>query len=85
MPNGVVGVGRTAGMRSKVVTKSVNGDRFLEMPKKKKRKVVPRRGPATNLRKAGAHEDKKRKMIKALDQKEDDDLVALGSWAFEDE
>lgn len=53
--------------------------------KKKSPKVVPRRGPATNLRKAGAHEDKKRKTLTALDEKENDDLVALGSWAFEEE
>lgn len=57
------------------------------MPKKKKKapKVVPRRGPPTNLRKAGAHQDKTRKALKALDKKEGDDLVALGAWAFEDE
>lgn len=53
--------------------------------KKKSPKVVPRRGAATNLRKAGAHEDKKRKTLTAVDEKERDDLVALGSWAFEEE
>lgn len=56
------------------------------MPKKKKQpKVVPRRGPATNLRKAGPHAERKREALKALDEKEGDDLIALGSWAFEDE
>jgi hypothetical protein len=53
--------------------------------KKKAPKVVPRRGPATNLRKAGPHEDKKRKARKRLDKEEGNDLVALGAWAFEDE
>ena len=53
--------------------------------KKKTPKVVPRRGAATNLRKAGAHEDKKQKTLTTLEEKERDDLVALGSWAFEEE
>jgi hypothetical protein len=52
--------------------------------KKKSPKLVPRRGPATNLRKAGAHADKKDKALKALDQKEGADLITLGSWAFEE-
>jgi hypothetical protein len=55
------------------------------LKKKKQAKVVPRRGPATNLRKAGPHEDKQREALKALDKKEGDDLVALGSWAFEED
>ena len=53
--------------------------------KKKNPKAIPRRGPATNLRKAGAHEDKKDKTLKALDQKEGNDLVVLGSWAFDED
>lgn len=53
--------------------------------KEKKPKVVPPRGPATNLRKAGAHEDKKRKSLEELDEKEGYDLVALGTWAFDEE
>jgi hypothetical protein len=53
--------------------------------RKKKPNIVPRRGPATNLRKAGAHDDKKRKTREALDKKEGDDLVALGAWAFDDD
>lgn len=52
--------------------------------KKKNPKLVPRRGPATNLRKAGFHDGKKDKTLKALDQKEGADLIRLGSWAFEE-
>ncbi len=52
--------------------------------KKKKPQIVPRRGPATNLRKAGAHEDKKRKALKTTDENEDA-LVVLGSWAFDED
>lgn len=55
------------------------------MKKKKKKVVVPRRGPATNLRKAGPHDDKRRKAPRVLDQENGEDLVALGTWAFEDE
>ncbi|HYL27759.1 MAG TPA: hypothetical protein VEW74_07975 [Candidatus Nitrosotalea sp.] len=53
--------------------------------KKKKAKLVPRKGPPTNLRQAGAHADKKRKRLQDLDERERDDLVALGSWALEEE
>lgn len=53
--------------------------------KKKKPKIVPRRGPATNLRKAGTHEEKKRKIVRALEKEEGNDLIALGAWAFDDE
>jgi hypothetical protein len=53
--------------------------------KKKNPKIVPRRGPATNLRKAGAHEDKKRKTLKPPDQSDGDDLVVLGSWAYDED
>ncbi len=52
--------------------------------RKEKPQIVPRRGPATNLRKAGAHEDKKRKAVKTIDENEDD-LLVLGSWAFDEE
>jgi hypothetical protein len=53
--------------------------------KTKKPRVVPPRGPATNLRKAGAHEDKKRKAARATDQKAAEELTALGAWAFDEE
>jgi hypothetical protein len=56
------------------------------MPRKpKKPKVMPPRGAPTNLRQAGAHEEKKQKALDELDEKERDDLIALGSWAFEEE
>jgi hypothetical protein len=45
------------------------------MARKKRRKLVPRLGPAVNLRPAGAHESKKlydRKKIKAALRREDD-------------
>ncbi len=38
------------------------------MAKKRKRKVVPRLGPPTNLRPAGVHEDKRRKARDAADR-----------------
>ena len=54
---------------------------------KKKSRIVPPRGPATNLRKAGAHEDKRRK---ALERRSDDEnelkeLEMLGTWAYEED
>ncbi|MBV8066730.1 MAG: hypothetical protein JO113_02050 [Candidatus Eremiobacteraeota bacterium] len=57
------------------------------MAKKQKPEIVPRRGPATNLRKAGAHEDKRRKAQErpADDDQELRDLETLGSWAYDDE
>jgi hypothetical protein len=56
------------------------------MPKKKKiKKILPRRGPPTNLRQAGAHEDKKQKALDTTRDKERDDLIAMGSWAYEEE
>jgi len=57
------------------------------MATKKRAKVVPPRGPASNLRPAGVHEDKKRKMLDRLSKRERemDDLKALGAWAFEDD
>jgi len=56
------------------------------MPKKKKKpKVIPRRGPPTNLRTAGAYEDKKRKALTAQDQKERDELLILGPWAMDED
>jgi hypothetical protein len=62
------------------------GKSFMAMPKKKKKaKLVPRRGPPTNLRTAGVHTDRKRKTLKGVDERERDDLIALGSWAFEEE
>jgi hypothetical protein len=55
--------------------------------KKKKPAIVPPRGPATNLRKAGAHDDKKRKAIERVHDKEEelDDLKSLGRWAFDED
>lgn len=53
--------------------------------KKKAPKIIPRKGPPTNLRKAGAHEDKKRKELEEREKDEAQDLIALGSWAFEDD
>jgi hypothetical protein len=55
------------------------------MAKKKKPKIVPRRGPPTNLRTAGAHENKKRKAVSAQEQKERDELLVLGPWAFDED
>lgn len=58
------------------------------MPKRKKPKIVPRMGPPTNLRKAGAHQDKRDKALEQLEreeQRELDDLSALGSWAFDED
>jgi hypothetical protein len=55
------------------------------MSKKKKPKTVPRRGPPTNLRNAGAHEDKKRKALSAQEQKERDELLVLGPWALNED
>ena len=57
------------------------------MAKKKKPKIVPPRGPATNLRKAGAHDDKKRKTPGRGDIRERalDELEALGRWAFDED
>jgi hypothetical protein len=58
------------------------------LPKRKKPKIVPRLGPPTNLRKAGAHEDKRRKDLERLEdteQQELDDLKALGSWAYDED
>lgn len=59
-----------------------------QMPKPKKPKIVPRLGPAKNLRKAGAHEDKRRKdleRIEAKEQEELDELKAFGSWAYDED
>ena len=55
--------------------------------KKKTPKIVPPRGPATNLRKAGAHEDKRRKNLEQVEdeERELDDLKAMGVWAFDDD
>jgi hypothetical protein len=53
--------------------------------KKKKSKIVPRRGPPNNLRTAGAHEDKKSKALSAQEQKERDELVILGPWALDED
>jgi hypothetical protein len=57
------------------------------MPKRKKPKVVPPRGPATNLRPAGAHDDKKRKALERLGDKdvELDELTSLGRWAYDED
>ena len=48
------------------------------MPKKRRKRpaIVPPRGPATNLRPAGAHESAKRynrNKLKAADSREDDE------------
>jgi hypothetical protein len=57
------------------------------MAKKKKPKIVPPRGPATNLRKAGAHDDKRAKALERLSdqERELDDLKSLGRWAFDED
>jgi len=57
------------------------------MAQKKKPHIVPPRGPATNLRKGGAHEDKKRKTLERLENeaREIDDLKAMGVWAFDED
>ena len=56
------------------------------MPKKKNKiEIVPRKGPPTNLRSAGAHENKKRKAMTAQEQKERDELLVLGPWALDEE
>ena len=58
------------------------------MPKPKKPKIVPRLGPAKNLRKAGAHEDKRRKDLERLQNKEQEELEelkAIGSWAYDED
>jgi hypothetical protein len=58
------------------------------VPKRKKPKIVPRLGPPKNLRKAGAHEDKRDKAREQLDDKEQqelDELTAIGSWAYDDD
>jgi hypothetical protein len=59
-----------------------------QLPKRKKSKVVPRLGPPKNLRKAGAHEDQRRKALdrfKDEEQQELDDLKAIGSWAYDED
>jgi hypothetical protein len=55
--------------------------------KPKKPKVVPRLGPATNLRKAGAHADKKGKALdRVRDEERDlDELKTLGRWAYDED
>jgi hypothetical protein len=53
--------------------------------KQSKPKVVPRRGPPVNLRPAGVHEDKRRKALTAQDERESDELSALGQWALDEE
>jgi hypothetical protein len=58
------------------------------LPKRKKPKIVPRLGPPKNLRKAGAHDDKRRKTLERLEDNERqelDDLTAIGSWAYDDD
>jgi hypothetical protein len=57
------------------------------MTKQKNPKIVPPRGPATNLRKAGAHEDKKGKRLERTEEKERelDDLKAMGVWAYDED
>jgi hypothetical protein len=57
------------------------------MMAKKKPKIVPPRGPATNLRKAGAHEDKRRKALERAsdDEQELKDLEVIGTWAYDED
>lgn len=58
------------------------------MPKRKRAKIVPRMGPPKNLRKAGAHEDKRDKALERLgreEQHELDELSALGAWAYDED
>ena len=55
--------------------------------RKKKPKLVPPRGPATKLRPAGAHEDKRRKALEQLGDREREleDLRTLGRWAYDED
>jgi hypothetical protein len=58
------------------------------LPKRKKPKIVPRLGPPKNLRKAGAHEDKRRKALERSaeeERQELNDLRAIGYWAYDEE
>ena len=58
------------------------------MPKRKKPKIVPRLGPPKNLRKAGAHDDKRRRALERLEDEEQDqldELTAIGSWAYDED
>ena len=57
------------------------------MAKQNKPKIVPPRGPAINLRKAGAHEDKRRKNLERIEENEHelDDLKAMGVWAYDED
>jgi hypothetical protein len=58
-----------------------------QLPKRKKPKIVPRLGPPKNLRKAGAHEDKRRGALERLEDREQqelEDLRAIGSWAYDE-
>jgi hypothetical protein len=58
------------------------------LPKRKKPKIVPRLGPPTNLRKAGAHDDKRRKALERAEdteQQELDDLRTVGAWAYDED
>ena len=55
--------------------------------KQKKPKLIPRLGPAINLRKAGAHADKKRKALERFGGKEREleELKAPGRWAYDED
>jgi hypothetical protein len=57
------------------------------MARKKSPKIVPPRGPAANLRPAGAHKDKRRKELERLSDKERelDELKAIGAWALDED
>jgi hypothetical protein len=57
------------------------------MAKKKSLQIVPPRGPASNLRPAGAHQDKRRKKLARLGDKERelDELKAIGACAFDED
>jgi len=53
--------------------------------KKRKPKLVPRLGPATNVRPAGAHQDKRRKALEAAGKAALLEEAALGAHRSEDE
>jgi hypothetical protein len=58
------------------------------LPKRKTAKVVPRLGPPKNLRKAGVHEDKRRKALEGSEEEERhelEELKAIGSWAYDED
>ena len=59
----------------------------MKKSKPQKGKVVPRFAPPTNLRKAGAHDDKRGKALEELSDEERDldELKSLGQWAYDED